>query len=84
MDDRLIDCHTELIIFIEAFRGFGAIVKQNHLNFALYCHTELKRLRDLQYESDFNDNIQQSNFYKQKAEYIQNLIKKGVDSIPNF
>jgi len=43
------------------------------------CHTELKRLRDLQYESDFNDNIQQSNFYKQKAEYIQNLIKKGVD-----
>ena len=48
------------------------------------CHTELKRLRDLQYESDFNDNNQQSNFYKQKAEYIQNLIKKGVDSIPNF
>ena len=48
------------------------------------CNTELKRLRDLQYESDFNDNIQQSNFYKQKAEYIQNLIKKGVDSIPNF
>ena len=23
------------------------------------CHTELKRLRDLQYESDFNDNIDQ-------------------------
>jgi len=51
------------------------------------CHTELKRLRDLQYEydfNDFNDNNQQSNFYKQKAEYIQNLIKKGVDYIPNF
>ena len=48
------------------------------------CHTELKRLRDLQYESDFNDNNQQSNLYKQKAEYIQNLIKKGVDYIPNF
>ena len=48
------------------------------------CHTELKRLRDLQYESDFNDNIQQSNFYKQKAEHIQNFIKKGVDYIPNF
>jgi len=67
------------------------------------CHTELKRLRDLQYEydfndnnqqsnfykqkigrADFNDNNQQSNFYKQKAEHIQNLIKKGVDYIPNF
>ena len=48
------------------------------------CHTELKRLRDLQYEFDFNDNNQQSNFYKQKAEHIQNLIKKGVDYIPNF
>jgi endonuclease III-like uncharacterized protein len=48
------------------------------------CHTELKRLRDLQYEYDFNDNNQQSNFYKQKAENIQNLIKKGVDYIPNF
>ena len=48
------------------------------------CHTELKRLRNLQYEFDFNDKNQQSNFYKQKAEYIQNLIKKGVDYIPNF
>ena len=48
------------------------------------CHTELKRLRDLQYEYDFNDNNQQSDFYKQKAEYIQNLIKKGVDYIPSF
>ena len=46
------------------------------------CHTELKRLRDLQYESDFNDNNQQSNFYKQKAEYIQNLIKKVLTLFP--
>jgi len=48
------------------------------------CHTELKRLRDLQYEFDFNDNNEQSIFYKQKAEYIQSLINKGIDYIPNF
>ena len=48
------------------------------------CHTELKRLRDLQYECDFNDNNVQSIFYKQKAEYIQSLINKGIDYIPNF
>tara|TARA_B110000003_G_C16336919_1_gene413187 strand:+ start:238 stop:357 length:120 start_codon:yes stop_codon:yes gene_type:complete len=32
------------------------------------CLTELKRLRDLQYDSDFNENNQMSNFYKQRAE----------------
>jgi len=48
------------------------------------CHLELKRLRDLQYECDFNDKTQQSQFYNQRAEHIQNLIKKGVEYIPNF
>ena len=48
------------------------------------CHQELKRLRDLQYESDFNDNLKESEFFRRKAEHIQNLINEGVDFIPNF
>jgi hypothetical protein len=48
------------------------------------CHSELKRLRDLQYESDFNDDQKQSDLYRKKAEYIQSLINQGVEYIPNF
>jgi len=48
------------------------------------CHSELKRLRDLQYESDFNDDQKQSDLYREKAEHIQSLINQGVESIPNF
>ena len=48
------------------------------------CHQELKRLRDLQFESDFNDKFQESEFFRQKAEHIQNLINEGVEFIPNF
>ena len=47
-------------------------------------HQELKRLIDLQYESDFNDKFQESEFFRRKAEHIQNLINEGVDFIPNF
>ena len=48
------------------------------------CHSELKRLRDLQYEYDFNDDQKQSDLYRKKAEHIQSLINQGVESIPNF
>ena len=48
------------------------------------CHSELKRLRDLQYESDFNDDQKQSDMYRKNAEYIQSLINQGVEYIPNF
>ena len=48
------------------------------------CHIELKRLRDLQFESDFNDDHEASNFYREKAEYIQSLINNGTEYIPNF
>ena len=48
------------------------------------CHQELKRLIDLQYESDFNDKFHESEFFRRKAEHIQNLINEGVDFIPNF
>ena len=48
------------------------------------CHSELKRLRDLQYEFDFNDDHKQSDLYRKKADHIQSLINQGVESIPNF
>ena len=48
------------------------------------CHSELKRLRDLQYESDFNDDQEQSDLYRKKTEHIQSLINQGVEYIPNF
>ena len=48
------------------------------------CHSELKRLRDLQFESDFNDNSREAEFYRQKAEHIQSLMKQGVEYLPNF
>ena len=48
------------------------------------CHQELKRLIDLQYESDFNDKFQEPEFFRRKAEHIQNLINEGLDFIPNF
>ena len=48
------------------------------------CYAELKRLRDLQHESDFNDDHKQSDLYRQKAEHIQSLINQGAEYIPNF
>ena len=48
------------------------------------CYAELKRLQDLQYESDFNDNLKQSEFYRLKVEHIKSLIKNGIEYIPNF
>tara|TARA_B100000787_G_C16071410_1_gene240122 strand:+ start:83 stop:253 length:171 start_codon:yes stop_codon:yes gene_type:complete len=48
------------------------------------CHQELKRLHNLQYESDFNDEIKEANFYKERADSIQELINQGVEYIPNF
>ena len=48
------------------------------------CYAELKRLRDLQYESDFNDDHKQSEFYRLKARTHKSLIQKGVEYIPNF
>ena len=53
-------------------------------NRVIDCYIELKRLRDLQFESDFNDGHEASNFYREKAEYIQSLINKGTEHIPNF
>ncbi len=48
------------------------------------CHQELKRLRNLQYESDFNDETKETSFYKERADRIQELINQGVEYIPNF
>jgi len=48
------------------------------------CHQELKRLRNLQYESDFNDENKEAVFYKERADRIQELINQGVEYIPNF
>ena len=48
------------------------------------CHQELKRLRNLQYESDFNDETEGASFYKERADNIQELINQGVEYIPNF
>ena len=47
------------------------------------CHQELKRLIDLQYESDFNDKFQESEFFRRKAEHIQNLYTL-VDEVLNM
>ena len=51
---------------------------------AAQCHQELKRLRNLQYESDFNDENKEAVFYKERADRIQELINQGVEYIPNF
>jgi hypothetical protein len=48
------------------------------------CHQELKRLRNLQYDSDFNDAVDESKFYKERADSIQELIDQGVEYVPNF
>ena len=48
------------------------------------CHEELKKLRNLQYESDFNDETEEASFYKERADNIQELINQGVEHIPNF
>ena len=42
------------------------------------CHQELKWLRNLQYESDFNDETKEASFYKKRADRIQELIKKEL------
>ena len=45
---------------------------------------ELKRLRDLQYESDFNDQTELAKSYQSQANDVQKLINQGVEFIPLF
>ena len=53
-------------------------------NRLLECHQELKRLRNLQHNSDFNDDAKEAKFYKDRADSIQELINKGDEYVPNF
>ena len=50
----------------------------------LDCYTELKRLRNKQYNCDFNDQAKETKQYKSRADAIQDLINKGIDYLPTF
>ena len=58
---------------------------QDDVSRILTClFSERKRLRDLQYDSDFNDNDKQTAFYKERADLVDNLIDSGLEFLPNF
>ena len=58
---------------------------QDDVSIRLTClFSERKRLRDLQYDSDFNDNDKQTAFYKERADLVDNLIDSGLEFLPNF
>ena len=54
------------------------------MNYLVDCFAELKRLRDLQYESDFNDLTKKAQFYKMQADSVQKLMDDGQEVIPLF
>ena len=58
---------------------------QDDVSKRLTClFSERKRLRDLQYDSDFNDNDKQTAFYRERADLVDNLINSGLEFLPNF
>ena len=48
------------------------------------CVVEVKRLRNLYYDADFNDDTELALFYKSKMDYFQSLVDNGVEYQPNF
>ena len=54
------------------------------MDYLVDCFAELKRLRDLQYESDFNDLTNKAQFYKMQADSVQKLMDEGQEVIPLF
>ncbi len=48
------------------------------------CVIEVKRLRNLYYDADFNDDTELALFYKSKMDYFQSLVDNGVEYQPNF
>ena len=48
------------------------------------CLTELKKYRHLQHDADFEDRIDDTEFYKSRADYFQELIDKGIEYEPLF
>ena len=48
------------------------------------CVVEVKKLRNLYYDADFNDDTELALFYKSKMDYFQRLVDNGVEYQPNF
>ena len=48
------------------------------------CVVEVKKLRNLYYDADFNDDTELALFYKSKMDYFQSLVDNGVEYQPNF
>lgn len=48
------------------------------------CVMEVKKLRNLYYDADFNDDTELALFYKSKMDYFQRLVDNGVEYQPNF
>lgn len=48
------------------------------------CVIEVKRLRNLYYDADFNDDTELALFHKSKMDYFQSLVDNGVEYQPNF
>jgi|TARA_R110002012_G_scaffold271141_1_gene456326 hypothetical protein len=48
------------------------------------CVMEVKRLRNLYYDADFNDDTELALFYKSKMNHFQSMVDNGVEYQPNF
>tara|TARA_R100000541_G_C1882982_1_gene82578 strand:+ start:264 stop:461 length:198 start_codon:yes stop_codon:yes gene_type:complete len=48
------------------------------------CVMEVKRLRNLYYDADFNDDTELALFYKSKMNHFQSMVDSGVEYQPNF
>ena len=48
------------------------------------CVMEVKRLRNLYYDADFNDDTELALFYKAKMNHFQSMVDSGVEYQPNF
>ena len=48
------------------------------------CRAELKRLRQLQYDCEWEDKTTEASHYKARADHYQNLIDNDVELEPLF
>jgi hypothetical protein len=48
------------------------------------CAIQLRRVRRLQQDAEFEDKTELAEFYKTRVEHFQSLLDQGVEYEPNF
>ena len=71
----------------ENVRNYGEIVTRQSISLDEHlvdCVTEYRKLRQLQYDREWEDQNDKANFYKHQSMYFKKLVKDGVLYQPKF